>query len=379
VTLVARHRSIFVTPYPSTISEGLRVAVKDVLDMQGEVTTCGSRALAASSPAEDDAEVVRRLKAAGCALVGRTSLHELAYGVTGVNAWTGTPINPCYPQLIPGGSSSGSAAAVAAGLADFSIGTDTGGSIRLPAACCGIVGFKPTFGRVSRVGATPAQSSLDCVGPFARSVAMIEQAMAIIARDWSPATPTSRRLGWADAGSDPGLSRQLRQGVDESFETVPLPLTGLAAAMTAGLAIIGRENFLAFGPLLESNLLGPDVHERLSRAARITDEEIAQAEVVRTRFTDQVDAALDLVEALAMPALPGTPPTLREAADPAQVVQLTANCRPFNLSGHPALVLPMGEHQGRPVALQLVGRRGEDEHLCALARELPLFFSGDHQ
>ncbi|WP_034160998.1 amidase [Sphingomonas sp. ERG5] len=364
---------MFVTPCPPTTSEGLRVAVKDVLDMRGEVTTCGSRALAATAPAKDDAEVVRRLRTAGCALVGRTSLHELAYGVTGVNAWSGTPINPYYPQLIPGGSSSGSAAAVAAGLVDFAIGTDTGGSIRLPAACCGVVGLKPTFGRVSRVGAVPAQSSLDCVGPFARSVAMIEQAMAIIAPDWFTFAPPSARVGWVDAQSDPALSRRLRQVVGRYFEAVPLPLTGLADAMDAGLTIIGRETFAAFGKLLQSNLLGLDVHQRLSRAAEITDEDIAQAEGVRARFTAQVDAALEHVEALAMPALPRIPPTLHEAADPAQVVQLTANCRPFNLSGHPALVLPMGEHQGRPIALQLVGRRGEDERLCALARDIDLF------
>lgn len=374
MTLAARHRSIFVTLYRPVANGQRRVAVKDVLDIQGEVTTCGSRALAGAQPANDDAEVVKRLKAAQCALVGRTSLHELAYGVTGVNAWSGTPINPAYPQLIPGGSSSGSAAATAAGLVDFAIGTDTGGSIRLPAACCGIVGLKPTFGRVSRRGATPAQSSLDCIGPFARSVPMIEQAMAIIAPDWMPSAPPLRRVGWVDTRSDPILSRSVREVVERNFETMLLPLTGLSAAMTAGLTIIGHETFLAFGGLLESRLLGLDVHARLARSADITDDDLSQAEIVRKRFTAEVDAALDHVEALAMPALPCTPLSLHEAADPAQAVQLTANCRPFNLSGHPALVLPVGEVDGRPIALQLVGRRGEDERLCALARDIDLLF-----
>jgi amidase len=370
--LPAFQRSIFVTSYPSSAIEGLRVAVKDVLDMRGEVTTCGSRALAAGAPAEDDADLVKRLKMAGCTLIGRTSLHELAFGVTGVNGWSGTPINPAYPRLIPGGSSSGSAAATAAGLVDFAIGTDTGGSIRLPAACCGVVGFKPTFGRVSRLGARPAQSSLDCIGPFARSVAMIERAMEIIAPDWSTAAPPPARVGWVHTQSEPALTRRLRQMVDRHFQVVPLPLSGLVPAMSAGLQIIGREMVEAFGGLLDTGLLGPDVHERLTKARAITDDEIAQAEAVRRHFTAQVDAALEQVEALAMPAMPATPPTLHEAADPVPAVQLTANCRPFNLSGHPAIVLPMGELNGRPIALQLVGRRGEDERLCALARDLTI-------
>ena len=130
--------------------------------------------------ATKNAEVVERILAADCQITAKTNLHELAFGITGINPVFGTAINPQYPDLIPGGSSSGSAAAVAAGLADFTLGTDTGGSIRMPAACCGVYGFKPTFNRVSRQGIHPAMSSLDCVGPFAASVAMIETAMQII-------------------------------------------------------------------------------------------------------------------------------------------------------------------------------------------------------
>jgi amidase len=114
------------------------------------------------------AVVVQALLDAGCVIVGKTTMHELAYGVTGVNGWSGTPLNPRFPDRVPGGSSSGSAVAVAANLVDFALGTDTGGSIRIPAASCGIVGLKTTFGRVSREGVHPRTSSLDCVGPFAR-------------------------------------------------------------------------------------------------------------------------------------------------------------------------------------------------------------------
>jgi amidase len=145
---------------------GPRVALKDTIDIAGERTVAGSPALADAPAARRHAAVVQRLLNAGCRIVGKTKLHELAFGVTGINDWAGTPLNIRYPDLVPRGSSSGSAAAVAAGVADFALGTDTGGSIRIPGACCGVVGFKPTFGRISRTGVLPAHSTLDCVGPF---------------------------------------------------------------------------------------------------------------------------------------------------------------------------------------------------------------------
>ena len=323
---------------------------------------------------------MRRLRAAGCPIVGRTTLHELAYGVTGVNAWCGTPLNPAYPRLIPGGSSSGAATAVAAGLADLAIGTDTGGSIRLPAACCGVVGLKPSFGRVSRVGVHPRQSSLDCVGPIARDVAAIEAAMAIICPGWAPAAPPPAiRIGWVEAAANPAIARIVQQAVASLGEMTPLPLPHFQDAMQAGLAIIGRENWHAFGHLIDTGLLGADVHQRLLTASSVSDEDLAWAAGIRDRFAAEVDAALEAVDVLALPVLPEHVPTLDEAIDPARIIPLTANCRPFNLSGHPAIALPADELLGRPVALQLVGRRGEDERLCAIARAFPQYYPGDHQ
>lgn len=145
------------------VDGGPTVAVKDCLDIAGHVTRCGSAAYADAAPALTNSAVVDRLLEAGCRIVGKTRLHEIAYGMTGVNAYEGTPVNPRWPDRIPGGSSSGSAVAVAAGSVDFAIGTDTGGSVRQPAICCGVIGFKPTFGRVDRRGALPAVSSLDCI------------------------------------------------------------------------------------------------------------------------------------------------------------------------------------------------------------------------
>ena len=167
-------RSGFISRF--TLGSGaLTFAAKDTLDIAGYPTRAGSPVLQDAPEATAHAAVIQQLLDSGCQLRGKTTLHELAFGVTGINAWSGTPINPRYPALIPGGSSSGSATVVAAGEVDFAIGTDTGGSVRMPAACCGIVGLKPTWGRVSRQGVMPTDSSLDCVGFFSRDVTTLRR------------------------------------------------------------------------------------------------------------------------------------------------------------------------------------------------------------
>ncbi|WP_263587566.1 amidase [Sphingopyxis sp. GC21] len=369
------HRAIFLTgPFPGN---GMRVAVKDCFDVAGEVTASGSRALAWREPAPADAEAVARLRAGGCTISGRVTMHELAYGVTGINGWTGTPINPFYPSLVPGGSSSGCAAAVAAGLVDVAIGTDTGGSVRVPAACCGIVGFKPSFGRVSRRGVEPAESSLDCVGPLARTVPAIEQAMAMLCEWTGRATPLAARIGFISGGpADPVIQAALAGAAFRAtIETVTLARLGDAQA--AGLAIIGRETARAHAALLGSGLLGADVEARLRAASQIDDCDIAEAENVRSLFCAEVDHLLETFDAIVLPTLAGMPVRLHDADNAAAAIAMTAHCRPFNLSGHPAIALPVGEVDGVPVSLQLVGRPGGDEALCALARAIPLFSKGE--
>lgn len=163
---------------------GPTIAIKDTIDIAGRRTTGASRALADAPPAERHAEVVQRVLDAGWRIVGKANMHELAFGMTGINDYMGTPVNPQDPTRIPGGSSSGSASLVGLGLVDAALGTDTGGSIRGPAACCGVIGLKPTFGRVSRRGVAPVDSTLDCVGPFARDIATLAAAMAAIAPDF---------------------------------------------------------------------------------------------------------------------------------------------------------------------------------------------------
>lgn len=356
-----------------------KVAVKDCFDFEGQATTSGSRALAGSLPATTDAEVVQRLRAAGCDIVGRANMHELAYGVIGVNHWTGTPTNPNYPTLVPGGSSSGSAVAVAAGIVDFSIGTDTGGSIRVPATCCGIVGLKPTFGRVSRVGVHPAVSSLDCAGPFARSVAMIEQAMAILAPDWREVSLSSGRpkLAFFAPPGDPEIVSFVRARAANCFDLADVDLSKFEQASDAGMAVISRETWNACGHLTKTGLVGHDVHERLLMSAKVTDVDLAAAEAVRTGFTGEVDAVLAEHDAIALPAMTHAVPSLLEVGSSAAPKPITLACRPFNLSGHPAIALPIGEVSGRPVSLQLVGRKGQDEALCALARQVAIFTKGE--
>ena len=363
--------SVFTEIFPDRGNRGLTVAVKDCIDIAGHVTRSGSAAFADAEAATQNAVIVDRLLAADCKIVGKANMHELAYGMTGVNAHFGTPINPGWPDRIPGGSSSGAAVAVAAGLVDFAIGTDTGGSVRQPAICCGVIGFKPSFGRVDRRGAAPAESTLDCIGPLARSMEMIERAMTIIDPTFVPQTlnkaPRIGRLrtDFSREVGDALILPIMEQNFIPAFYTLP----HLEAAFRAGMTLIGRETYRAFGHLLaRPALLGADVRARLEAAALITDAAVAEAEDIRLRFTAEVDQALDHFDVLITPALPVVPPTLAEAAaDPAVILPLTRYLRPFNLSGHPALVLPTTSASGLPVGIQFVGRKGDDAYLCAVA------------
>ncbi len=170
----------FITRY-DTSGPGVRLAVKDLIDMVGEVTTAGCRAVARRAvPAEQDAACLKGARDAGARIVGRTNLHELALGVTGVNPWYGTPVNPLDPALVPGGSSSGSAVAVATGEAEVAYGSDTGGSVRIPAACCGVAGLKTTWGRIPLDGVWPLAPSFDTVGPLARDIGGLVTGMQLL-------------------------------------------------------------------------------------------------------------------------------------------------------------------------------------------------------
>ncbi|MFJ3056826.1 amidase family protein [Herbaspirillum sp. NPDC087042] len=355
---------------------GPTVAIKDCIDIAGQPTCGGSAALADASPAAAHAEVVTRLLQDGWQITARANMHELAYGMTGINDWNGTAVNPQDPARMTGGSSSGSASAVGAGLVDLSIGSDTGGSIRLPAACCGVVGFKPTFGRVSRAGAYPQYSTLDCVGPFARSMDLIISAMGSIAPDFDVAaarsSATTSRVKLVTVQADAAIAAAVQAAFAASgWHGMPWTAVHMQAAFEAGMTLINRETHAAFGHLLGLGKLGADIEKRLSAAATTTDAAVAHAEEVRAAFSAEVDAALADADALLLPTLPSLPPTLEAIRQGASVLTLSSLVRPFNLSGHPALSLPVAI-AGSPLkaGLQLVGRKGEDERLCALGLHL---------
>jgi len=361
---------------------GPTVAIKDTIDIAGMPTTGASRALADAAPAQKHAQVVQLLLDAGWNIVGKANMHELAFGMTGINDYTGTPVNPQDASRIPGGSSSGSASAVGLGLADAALGTDTGGSIRGPAACCGVAGLKPTFGRVSRRGVAPAESTLDCVGPFARDVRMIAETMGVIApafdKDAALKKVTACRVGVAQVDAQADLLAAVARAPQRAgFVSQAIELAGLADAFQAGLAIINAETWAAFGHLVDSGKLGADLEARLRAASSTTPDQVSAAERVRRSFTEAVDRVLGDVDVIVMPTLPALPITLDEARRGVSVIAMSSLIRPFNLSGHPALSLPL-PIDGSPLkaGLQIVGRHGADEQVCAVAAALEAALAG---
>ncbi|MBM7062796.1 amidase [Pseudomonas sp. UL073] len=366
--------SVFVNQIALGEPGGLRVAIKDSIDIAGQPTCAGSRALANAAPATRNAAVVDALLDAGWHIVGKTNMHELAFGVTGINDWTGTPVNPQAPERVPGGSSSGSAVAVAAGLADVALGTDTGGSVRVPAACCGVFGLKPSFARVSRAGVHPAFTTLDCVGPFAASMAHLSAAMQAICPGFQPFTlqPGAPRVALLEVACDPLIQACLERVIDfVGWQRRDHALEGFTDAFEAGLTVINHETWAAFGHLTGQGLIGADVEQRLLAASRTDAVALAHAELVRARFSQAVDAALATHDVLLLPTLPELPPLLSEARQGRAVGGMTPLARPFNLSGHPALSVPvpLGDG-GLKIGLQIVGRKGEDERVCAYGAQL---------
>ncbi len=364
--IVTRPLSLSLTPG----GDGPRVLVKECLGVEGVTTRCGCAAFA-DAPAETaHSAIVARLIAEGARVEGLVTMHELAFGVSGLNAYAGTAPNPGWPDRIPGGSSSGSAAAVAAGLCDFAVGTDTGGSVRQPACCCGVFGLKPTFGAIDRRGAIPRASSLDVIGPFAATAQMLTKAAAMMVEGFTSETIGAPKLARVPVKAD----LEIDAAVDTALGGLMVPIAHLPsfeAAYAAGLTLINWELAGEFGQLARSNAtLGGDVQARIRNALAVTPAQAAEAEAVRARFTAEVDAALDGVDALVLPTMPCVPPTLEKAEDLTALIPLTILVRPFNLSGHPAVTLPLRTAGGLPAGLQLVARKGGEATLCALAEAL---------
>ncbi|GAA5016356.1 amidase [Acinetobacter puyangensis] len=361
-----------------TLGQGaIKVMIKDSIHIAGFKTVAGSRALINSELEKQNAEIVDLILKSDCQILGKTNLHELAYGITGINKFTGTAINPKYPELIPGGSSSGSAAAVAANMVDFSIGTDTGGSIRMPAACCGVFGLKPTFGRVSRKGVLPEQTSLDCVGPFANDMDHLIQAMQIIDPSFkgevvNAAAVKTPNLVMLDVTATDDVWQVVKAFLKQAgLEHSPhVQIETFDEAYSAGMQIINYETWQAFGHLVASGNVAEDVAGRLLKASKTTSVDVDVANLVREKFSRAIDQLLEQYDAIVLPTLPQIPPKVADAENTVAFLNMTALVRPFNLSGHPAITIPLQTADGNPVGLQIVTRHDADEQLCAIATHL---------
>ena len=357
----------------------LRVAVKDLIDIAGTVTTRGSKVIAASpnlEPASMDAACLRGTRdavAAGRAtIVGKANLHELAYGVTGINPWFGTPVNPLDPNLAPGGSSSGSAVAVGDGEADVAFGTDTGGSIRIPAACCGVVGLKTTWGRVSTSGVAPLAPSLDTVGPMAATVRATEQGMALLEPGFSSAgRARPRRIGRLHIPAAAHIDEAVDAAIDAccqavDAELVDLTMPGWEKATWAAATVLDSEAWDTYAWLWRTHAadLSVDVAERLEQASKISPSDVDAAKRIRIEWDSELRQAFEAVDLLTLPVLASDPPTLDQASELKRIRCVT----PFNLAGLPALALPIptAKRSAIPVSLQIVGPANAEEDLIAM-------------
>jgi len=357
-----------------TIGNGgdLAAGVKDNIDVAGFVTKAGSKAFSTNSVAQCHANVVSTLLDANVKIVGKLTMHELAFGMTGVNEYQGTPVNPLFPEYITGGSSSGCAVAVAQGNVDFSIGTDTGGSIRVPAACCGVFGLKPTLARISRRGVIPQESSLDCVGPLARSADTLIAAMCRLDKTFSPiAYLQTVTLASISVKAAQPIQHIVNAALDNDFiKLTQVTLPSFTQAFDAALKLMNFEMWQAYGHLVDSGMLGKDITQRLLAASSIDASIVDEAQLIRETFSQEVDAALENVNALVLPTLPSFPLKRKDALAGKNDLYISSLTRPFNLSGHPAITIPLPNNLGKPVGMQLVGAKGNDEIICYIAKKI---------
>jgi aspartyl-tRNA(Asn)/glutamyl-tRNA(Gln) amidotransferase subunit A len=375
--------------------DGAIVTIKDLFDVAGEPTRAGSKVLADAPPATTDAPVVRRLRSAGAVIAAKTNMAEFAFSGIGSNPHYGTPGNPADRMRVPGGSSSGAAVAVADGMCEIAIGTDTGGSTRIPAAFCGVVGYKPSKSRVPTEGAFPLSYTLDSVGPIARSVAACAAADAVMAGDdpWTlePATLQGVRLGIPQGlplrGLDQTVAAQFsdstkelgRTGVRLSDELLPLlddmvRINSKATFAVAESYSIHRERLATraadYDPFVRSRIEGGRTLSAADYMAMLRD---------RTALVRAMDARLSDLDGLVLPTTPIVAPTIAEVsssegftAKNGLVLRNPAIVNFFDLC---AISLPLPRAGGLPVGLMLVARNGHDHRLFRMATAVERLFA----
>jgi aspartyl-tRNA(Asn)/glutamyl-tRNA(Gln) amidotransferase subunit A len=360
---------------PETPADGVRLAVKDLLDTAGLTTTYGSAIFAEHVPATS-ADSVVRLERAGYANVGKTNLHEFAYGTTSENAHFGTVPNPVAPGRIAGGSSGGSAAALAAGLAEAALGTDSGGSIRIPSACCGTVGFKPTYDFVPTGGCFPLAPSFDHVGPMARDVAGCVAQLSALAPAFEVAALDSLEevavaVAWVD-DADPLVATRVREAVLHFPRARDVEWTRpqIDALFMREVADVHRELYTE-----NAELYGDELATKLERCLAVSDGEVALAQQARDEYRERCTELLDGLDLLVTPTLSCVAPPVG-IGDLALRATLTRNTLPFNTLGWPALALPCGAAEdGLPASIQIVGRRDADALVLAAGERLAVALS----